>query len=91
MPVPHIADRLGVTRQAIYAALNEDPPITISSDPVGRLCQIGFTTTQIELRRMVNAEKTISIGPVGGRFLVEDLDDAVGELGKIYKGQEPLR
>jgi hypothetical protein len=40
---------------------------------------------------MVTAERTISIGPVGGRFLVEDLDDAVGELGKIYKGEEPLR
>ena len=91
MPVPQIADRLGVTRQAIYAALNEDPPDYELERPGRPSLPDRLRDYADQLRRMVTAERTISIGPVGGRFLVEDLDDAVGELGKIYKGEEPLR
>ena len=90
MPVPQIADRLGVTRQAIYAALNEDPPDYELERPGRPSLPDRLRDYADQLRRMVTAERTISIGPVGGRFLVEDLDDAVGELGKIYKGEEPL-
>jgi len=91
LPVAMIANRLGVERQAIYAALSEDPPDHEIEDPGLPSLRERLQEYSDQFRRWANADRAVSVGPVGAKFLVRDLDEAIGNLAKVYKGQEPLQ